>query len=57
MFTEEELREWDTRLRRLISEADQAPESLSCVAEHKIDGLKLVIEYEKGELGAASNAR
>ncbi|MCA9358363.1 NAD-dependent DNA ligase LigA [Candidatus Kaiserbacteria bacterium] len=54
VFTEEELREWDTRLRRLISEADQAPESLSYVAEHKIDGLKLVIEYEKGELVRAS---
>lgn len=54
VFTEEELREWDARLRRLISEADQAPESLSYVAEHKIDGLKLVIEYEKGELVRAS---
>jgi len=50
VFTQEELLEWDTRLRRLISEADRTVDKLEYVAEHKIDGLKLIIEYEKGIL-------
>jgi DNA ligase (NAD+) len=50
IFTNEELYEWDARLRRLIAEADRSISDLSYVAEHKIDGLKLVIEYEKGKL-------
>ncbi|MEY3784191.1 MAG: hypothetical protein RLZZ230_513 [Candidatus Parcubacteria bacterium] len=54
VFTTEELYEWDARLKRLIVEADQSPAELSYVAEHKIDGLKLVIEYEAGQLVRAS---
>lgn len=54
VFTEAELREWDARLKRLTSEADQPLERLSYVAEQKIDGLKLVIEYEKGRLVRAA---
>ncbi len=54
VFTEEELREWDDRLQRLIIEADHSAEGLSYVAEHKIDGLKLVIEYRNGELVQAA---
>lgn len=54
VFSEEELREWDSRLRRLITESDQATNQLSYVAEHKIDGLKLVIEYQAGKLVRAS---
>lgn len=48
VFTEEELREWDARVKRLITEADHSTAELSYVAEHKVDGLKLVIEYEQG---------
>ncbi len=48
VFTEEELREWDARIKRLITEADHSISELSYVAEHKVDGLKLVIEYEQG---------
>lgn len=54
VFTEEELRDWDARLQRLLSEADRNPAELSYVAEHKIDGLKLVIEYRNGELVRAA---
>jgi DNA ligase (NAD+) len=54
VFIESELRDWDERLRRLIVEADQDPSKLSYVTEHKIDGLKLVIEYKAGVLVRAS---
>jgi len=50
VFTQEELSEWDTRVKRLITEADYDASEVSYVVEHKIDGLKLVIEYEKGKL-------
>jgi DNA ligase (NAD+) len=54
VFTETELSEWDARIKRLISEADRSPDELSYVAEHKIDGLKLVLEYRKGVLVCAA---
>jgi len=54
VFTEEELLEWDARLERLLVEADRAGAKIEYVAEHKIDGLKLVIEYENGQLVRAS---
>lgn len=54
VFTEEELQDWDARLKRLITEADKSPAELSYVAEHKIDGLKLVVEYERGVLVRAA---
>lgn len=54
VFTEEELREWDARVKRLVREGDRDEGDVSYVAEHKIDGLKLVIEYENGGLKRAS---
>jgi len=54
VFTEEELKDWDARLVRLLREADRTDSDLEYVAEHKIDGLKLVIEYEDGKLVRAS---
>ena len=54
VFTEAELLEWDARLQRLLREADQSSAQLSYVAAHKIDGLKLVIEYEAGTLVRAA---
>jgi len=53
VFTKEELLEWDARLKRIIKEADRSESDLSYVAEHKIDGLKLVIEYQAGQLTQA----
>jgi len=50
VFTETELQDWDARIKRLVTEADCDASDIEYVAEHKIDGLKLVIEYEKGVL-------
>lgn len=54
LFLETELIDWDERLKRLIKEADQSIQQLPYVAEHKIDGLKLVIEYKAGNFFRAS---
>ena len=53
VFDSRELVEWSKRVQRLISEADstQVP---TFVCEHKIDGLKLVIEYQNGVLVRAA---
>ena len=53
VFDEEELIEWGARVKRLITEAD-SKEELTFVSEHKVDGLKLVIEYRRGRLVRAS---
>ncbi|MCA9354059.1 MAG: NAD-dependent DNA ligase LigA [Candidatus Kaiserbacteria bacterium] len=50
VFTEEELIDWDARLKRWLRDADRPQTEIEYVAEHKIDGLKLVIEYEAGKL-------
>lgn len=41
-------------MRRLLTDADHSLTKLSYVAEHKIDGLKLVIEYRHGSLVQAA---
>ena len=50
VFSYTELGEWEGRLYRQIADADVVVPQLSYVAEHKIDGLKLVLTYEKGVL-------
>jgi DNA ligase (NAD+) len=50
VFTETELFEWDARIQRLVAEADYGQSDIAYVAEHKIDGLKLIIEYKQGRL-------
>jgi DNA ligase (NAD+) len=50
VFTEEELREWEARLYRHLAAEDVTNAHLTFVAEHKLDGLKVVLTYEKGEL-------
>lgn len=54
IFMETELHEWEARLKRLLRETDHQIETIAYVAEHKIDGLKLVLEYQKGELVRAA---
>jgi DNA ligase (NAD+) len=49
VFDETELGEWEARVARLLKDAD-IKEKANFVCEHKIDGLKLVIEYDKGVL-------
>lgn len=54
VFSDEELVAWEDRLRRLLEKTPEAGAKLSYVAEHKLDGLKLVLEYEAGELVRAA---
>ncbi len=48
-FSEEEMREWDKRVKKILG--NEAP---SYVCELKIDGLKIVFEYENGSLKTAA---
>lgn len=50
VFSAEEFREWDKRMRRLAREHGFKESDVSYVAEHKIDGLKIVLTYESGRL-------
>ncbi len=49
VFAWSELQDWDGKARRLLVEADTKSD-YTYVAEHKIDGLKLVMTYENGRL-------
>ncbi len=49
-FSLDELREWEARVLRNLAEADMQTLCPTYVAEHKIDGLKLIVRYEKGIL-------
>jgi DNA ligase (NAD+) len=53
VFDEGELCEWEVRVARLLKDAD-VKETPTFVCEHKIDGLKLVIEYKNGVLVRAA---
>lgn len=53
-FTKEELAEWEERLYRILEAEDMTGEQLSYVAEHKIDGLKVILTYRAGELVLAA---
>ena len=49
IFSHDELVAWCERLMRHIArESDLAPEAFTYCLEHKIDGLKVVLTYEKG---------
>jgi DNA ligase (NAD+) len=48
IFSEEELREFDARVRRFLSGQFGADVRPTYVCELKIDGLKVVLEYENG---------
>lgn len=50
VFSLEELTQWEERLLRYLAQSDVTTASIAYVAEHKIDGLKLVLEYEAGKL-------
>lgn len=47
VFDDVELKEWEARALRVLKEKEISGIP-TFVAEHKIDGLKLVVEYEKG---------
>ncbi len=50
IFSYEELVEWEERLKRLRQKEGLQDISIAYVCELKIDGLKVVLTYEKGEL-------
>ena len=50
VFTERELREWEERLYRHLHAQDIANVTLAYTVEHKLDGLKVVLTYQKGVL-------
>ena len=49
-YSEEELREFDARVRRGLAAAGEPVEQVEYVAELKIDGLSLALTYENGTL-------
>ncbi|OGC88105.1 hypothetical protein A2419_01385 [Candidatus Adlerbacteria bacterium RIFOXYC1_FULL_48_26] len=51
VFNEEELRNFDTRVHRMLGESAQ---TLTYTCELKIDGLKVVLTYEQGKLVTAA---
>jgi len=50
VFTKAELADWEGRLARALQKNGISNPVLTYVCEHKIDGLKAVIEYRKGVL-------
>lgn len=54
VFTETELRGWEERLFRFLEKLDVREKKISYVSEHKIDGLKIVLEYKEGRLVRAT---
>lgn len=53
-FTEEDIRDFDARVRRFIAKELGASISPTYTCELKIDGLKVVFEYENGVLKTAA---
>jgi DNA ligase (NAD+) len=49
-YSEEELREFDARVRRGLASAGEPTDHVAYVAELKIDGLSLALTYENGTL-------
>jgi len=50
IFSPAELSDWDAKVKKLLHAADHVTSNVQYVAEHKIDGLKLIIEYKRGVL-------
>jgi len=54
VFTDNELTKWQERLYRFLEKERSTEKNITYVTEHKIDGLKVILEYEKGVLFRAS---
>lgn len=48
VFIEDELREWDLRVKRFLEKEGISRKKIAYALEHKIDGLKIILTYEKG---------
>ncbi len=53
-FSEDDIKEFDARVKRLLKTVIHKDVSIEYVCELKIDGLKVVVEYEKGKLKTAA---
>jgi NAD-dependent DNA ligase len=53
-FTEDDIRSFDERVKRGLAKAGRAGEPVSYDIELKIDGLKVILTYEKGNLVLAA---
>lgn len=53
-FTEEDIRDFDARVKRFLKQETGRWESPTYAAELKIDGLKIVLTYERGILKTAA---
>ncbi len=49
VFSEKELHEWEKRIKRFLEKEITLNENITYSAEHKIDGLKVILEYKKGK--------
>ncbi len=54
VFSDDELRAWEERAVRVLEKEGMHTPKLTYTAEHKIDGLKVILEYEKGILTRAT---
>lgn len=54
IFSEAELSAWTARIARHLAQHGITDSELAYVCEHKIDGLKVVLEYERGTLVRAA---
>jgi len=54
VFDREELVKWDEKVRNFMEKAGVGGEKLEYCCELKIDGLKVVLTYEKGKLALAA---
>ncbi len=54
VFSHSELRAWEERLYRFLEKEGITKVTCSYVAEHKIDGLKVILEYREGVLHQAT---
>lgn len=50
VFSDAELYDWEERMHRFLEREGRKSTSFSYVGEHKIDGLKVILEYENGKL-------
>lgn len=53
-FSAEELGAWDERVKKLLAASGVSDPEPAYVVEHKIDGLKVILEYNEGKLVRAA---
>lgn len=49
VFSVEELYDWEARIKRYLKDQDASTEGIEYEVSHKLDGLKIVLEYQNGK--------